>query len=100
MATHSDSYGEHVQYYKNKTERDKKKKCKQTLYLCKLLSVQQWKKKNLSFNAVSMDIDTLIFNSFVFFFFAISEEAYLQTYSYGSLSRGNYSSAGQPRVDT
>lgn len=57
-------------------------------------------KKNLSFNAVSMDTDILIFNSFVFFLFAISEEAYLQTYSNGSLSRGNYTSAGQQRVVT
>lgn len=55
MATHSDSYDEQVQYYKNKTERDEEKQCKQRLYLCKL-------QKNLSFNAVSMDIDTLIFS--------------------------------------
>lgn len=47
MATHSDSYDEQVQYYKNKTGRDKEKKCKQMLYLRKLLSIQQWK-KNLS----------------------------------------------------
>lgn len=68
MATHSDSYDEQVQYYK--TGRDKEKKCKQMLYLCKLLSIQQWK-KNLSFNAVSLDINTLTFNSFVFFLFTI-----------------------------
>lgn len=37
-----------------------------------------------SFSTVIMDINTLTFNSFVFFFlFAISEEAYLQTYSNG-----------------
>lgn len=30
-----------------------------------------------------MDIDTLTFNSFVLFLFAVLEEAYLQTYSNG-----------------
>lgn len=55
------------------------------------------KKKNLSFNAVSLDINTLTFNSFVFFLFTIQEEAYLQTYSNGSLSRSNLTSAGQQR---
>lgn len=94
-ATHSDSYDEQVQYYKNKTERDEEKQCKQRLYLCKLQKIF------LSiFLAVSMDIDTLIFSSFVFFLFAISEEAYLQTYSNGCLSRSNYTFAGQQRVDT
>lgn len=42
MAMHSGSYSEQVQYC-NKKGRDKEEKRKQTLHLCKLFFILQWK---------------------------------------------------------